>query len=427
MGCVNLALGQILAVPAASRIRTLQASSASITRALQQAHGPPLLAWCQANGPCHYCRRHNVDCVFEEPQEDSRRDSALCKACRERHEVCLVTRLWRSCCVAAEQGWGLDWVWDRAGKGGVRPLVVEVPRGGPTAVGTSVTPVSTSRSRRLDKGKRKAVSELEVPWRVRRRLAPPPPAFEGGPSGSNVFSPGSGRLLPSITVRQGPPEILQAEVRQLQEEVEGLREEVQVARQERNKVARARDTLVHDRDASFERWEAQDWELGQLWALLAQEQAVRPAGIPVFTAPSEQEVKELAWGLHQSDDSEVHRHKWLLHEVAAARLEVLGWARKHCLLVDGMSSGVLYVEEELSGQEVTLGLTRGMGRLSRLMGAHRHQTFIEAGSWMEAFVDGLQTPPSAEEMIQVARDLLESEFGPGGGQGELQEGWEEGD
>ncbi|KAG6882668.1 hypothetical protein C0992_011025, partial [Termitomyces sp. T32_za158] len=77
MGRVNLAPGQILAVPEASRIRASQASSAAITRALQRARGPPLLAWCEANGPCHYCRRRNVDCVFEEPQEDSRRDSAV--------------------------------------------------------------------------------------------------------------------------------------------------------------------------------------------------------------------------------------------------------------------------------------------------------------------------------------------------------------
>ncbi|KAG6893220.1 hypothetical protein C0992_010842 [Termitomyces sp. T32_za158] len=289
-----------------------------------------------------------------------------------------------------------------------------------------VTPVSTPRSQ-PDKGKRKAASESKVPRRVRRRLSPPPPAFEAGPSGSHVFSPGSGRLLPSITVRQGPPEISRAEVRRLRQEVEDLREEVQAVRQERDKVVWARDALVRDRDASFGRGEAQDRELGRLRALLAQEQAVRLAGVPGFAAPSEQEVEELARGLRQSDESEVRRREWLLHEVAAARLEVLGWAREHRLLVDGLSSGVSYVEEELAGREVTPGLTRGVGRLSRLMGAHRHRAFVEAGSWMEAFVDGLQTPPSVEEMIQAARDSLDSEFGPGGGQGELQEGREGGD
>ncbi|KAG6876212.1 hypothetical protein C0992_000468 [Termitomyces sp. T32_za158] len=258
--------------------------------------------------------------------------------------------------------------------------MVEVPRGGPTVVGAMVTPVSTPCSR-PDKRKCKAVLESEVPRRVRRRLSPLPPTFEGGPSGSNVFSPGSGRLLPSITVHQGPSEILRAE-----------------------------------------QWEAQDQEIEQLWARIAQEQVVGLAGIPAFTAPSEQDVEELAQGLRQLDELEVRWHEWLLREVTAARLEVLSWACEHRLLVDGMSSGILYVEEELSGQEVTPGLTRGVGRLSRLMGAHRHRTFVEAGSWMEAFVDGLQMPPSAEEMMQAAWDLLESEFGPGGGQRELQEG-----
>ncbi|KAG6875043.1 hypothetical protein C0992_005412 [Termitomyces sp. T32_za158] len=349
MGHVKLAPGQILAVPGASRIRTLQASLADITRALQRARGPPLLAWCQANGPRHYCRRRNVDCMFKEPQEDSWRDLAA---------VAVVLH-----------GGGA-----RLGPGlGVR-------QGGEGECSTA----SGGGTQRRTYG----IGDLGNP---------------------------------------GPPEILQAEVRRLQEEVEGLQEEVQVARQERNKVAQARDTLVRNRDALFKRWEAQDRELGQLQALFAQEQAARLAGIPMFTAPSEQEVEELAQGLRQSDDSEVRRREWLLCKVVAARLEVLGWARKHCLLVDGMSLGVSYVEEELAGQEVTPGLMWGVGRLSRLMGAHQHRTFVEAGSWMEAFVDGLQTPPLAKEMIQAAQDLLESEFGPRGGQGESQEGREGGD
>ncbi|KAG6894774.1 hypothetical protein C0992_004741, partial [Termitomyces sp. T32_za158] len=106
-------------------------------------------------------------------------------------------------------------------------------------------------------------------------------------------------------------------------EVEGLQEEVRVARQEHNEVAWARDALVRNRDTSFERGEAQDRELGRLRALLAQEQAARLAGVPGFAAPSEQEVEELAQGLRQSGELEVRRREWLLHEVAAARLEVL--------------------------------------------------------------------------------------------------------
>ncbi|KAG6887128.1 hypothetical protein C0992_000544 [Termitomyces sp. T32_za158] len=154
-------------------------------------------------------------------------------------------------------------------------------------------PVGTPRLQ-PNKGKRKAVLESKAPRHVHWQLSPAPPAFEGGPSGSNVFSLGLGRLLPSITVCQGPPEILRAEVHRLQEEVEGLREEVRMARQECNKVAWAWDTLVHDCNASFERWEAQDQEIKQLWAHLAQGQASSLTEALGFAAPSVHEVEELA-------------------------------------------------------------------------------------------------------------------------------------
>ncbi|KAG6874725.1 hypothetical protein C0992_006825 [Termitomyces sp. T32_za158] len=126
-------------------------------------------------------------------------------------------------------------------------------------------PVGTPRLQ-PDKGKRKAVSESEAPRHVRRWLSPAPPVFEGGPSGSHVFSPGSGRPLPLITIRQGPPEILWAEVRRLWEEVEGLQEEVRVVRWERDEAAQARNTLLRDHDTSLELLEAQAEEVEQLWA-----------------------------------------------------------------------------------------------------------------------------------------------------------------
>ncbi|KAG6882442.1 hypothetical protein C0992_011652, partial [Termitomyces sp. T32_za158] len=271
---------------------------------------------------CSRCARRSADCIFEGPQTGSRRDSAVCEACRGKHKGCSVARLWRVCCVSAEQGWGLDWVWRKTGKG-PRPQVVEVPEGGLTAVEGVPTPVGTPRLR-PDKGKRKAVSESEAPRRVRRRLSPAPPVFEGGPSGSNVFLLGSGHLLPSITICQGPPEILRAEVRRLWEEVEGLREEVRVARQERNKAAQARDVLLRDRDASLKLLEAQAEEVEQLQARLTREAAGSSTGTPEFVAPSAQEVEAMAWGLRQADESESRRHDWLLRKVAAARLETLG-------------------------------------------------------------------------------------------------------
>ncbi|KAG6875261.1 hypothetical protein C0992_004532 [Termitomyces sp. T32_za158] len=192
--------------------------------------------------------------------------------------------------------------------------------------------------------------------RVRRQLSPAPPVFEGGPSGLHVFSPGSGRPLPSITIRQGLLEILRAE-----------------------------------------------------------EAAGSSTGAPGFVAPSAQEVEELAWGLRQATESESCWREWLLRDVAGARLETLGWAREHRLLLDGLSLGVSYVVEELAGQATAPRVVQGAGRLSRLMEAHRHRSFIETGTWLEAFVDGLRTPPLLEEIVQAAWELLEVEFGPGGG------------
>ncbi|KAG6893339.1 hypothetical protein C0992_010396, partial [Termitomyces sp. T32_za158] len=114
--------------------------------------------------------------------------------------------------------------------------------------------------------------------------------------------------------------------------------------------------------------------------------------------PSAHEVKELAQSLHQATEVESRRREWLLREVARTWLEVLGWAREHRLLLDGLSSSVSFVAEELAGHAVTPGVAQGVGRLSRLMEAHRHRTSIKPGSWLETFVDELRTPPTLEEM-----------------------------
>ncbi|KAG6874736.1 hypothetical protein C0992_006775, partial [Termitomyces sp. T32_za158] len=180
----------------------------------------------------------------------------------------------------------------------------------------------------------------------------------------------------------GPPEISRAE--------------------EHDKAAQARDILFRNRNASLELLEAQVEEVEQLRARLTREAAGSSTGAPGFMAPSAQEVKVMARGLRQANKSESHRRNWLLREVAAARLETLGWARKHRLLLDGLSSGMSYMVEELAGQVMAPRVAQGAGRLSRLMEAHHHHSFVKTGAWLEAFVDGLRTPPLLEEIVQVA-------------------------
>ncbi|KAG6875914.1 hypothetical protein C0992_001714 [Termitomyces sp. T32_za158] len=318
---------------------------------------------------------------------------------------------------------------------------MEVSGGGPMAVEGMPMPASTPRSR-PDKKKHKTVLESEAPKRMRWRLFLAPPVFEGGSLESNVFLPGSGHLLPSIMVHQGVPKILWAEVRRLQEEVKSLQEEVWVAWQECDKVAWARDTLLCDCNASLKLWKVQAEEIKQLWARLMREAAESSTGILGFMVPSVQKVEELVWGLCQVDESESRWQEWLLREIARARLESVGawflffacscidlssgWAREHWLLLNSLSLGVSYMVEELAGQAMTPGVVQGAGRLSRMMETHHHRTFVEAGSWLEAFVDGLQTPPLLEKIVQMAWKPLEAEFGPGG-QEEMQEGQGGGD
>ncbi|KAG6893601.1 hypothetical protein C0992_009346, partial [Termitomyces sp. T32_za158] len=269
--------GQVQAVPEASRVSTAQVSPAVWSQALQRARGPPTLAWCQANGPVRAA------------------DWVPARFCGMQGLSGQAQGLFSGAAMASVLRVG--------GAGlGVRLVVEEDGEGAPAASGGGAR-------RRANGGGGRANAS--------------PPVFEGGPSGMNVFSPGSRRLLPSITIRQGPLEISCAEVHRLREEVEGLREEVRMARQERDKVAQARDVLLRDRDVSLELLEAQAEEVKQLRARLTQGAAGSSTGTPGFVAPSAQEVEAMARGLHQADESESRRHDWLLREVAAARLETL--------------------------------------------------------------------------------------------------------
>ncbi|KAG6893882.1 hypothetical protein C0992_008301 [Termitomyces sp. T32_za158] len=101
---------------------------------------------------------------------------------------------------------------------------------------------------------------------------------------------------------------------------------------------------------------------------------------------------------------------------AVAPVDLFGsaWAQEHRLLLDGLLSGVSYVVEEAASVALPLELAQGVARLGRLMAVHRHRNLLDSGSWLEAFVDGLQDSPSVEEIVEIVREAMAVEFSPGG-------------
>ncbi|KAG6883735.1 hypothetical protein C0992_007966, partial [Termitomyces sp. T32_za158] len=235
-------------------------------------------------------------------------------------------------------------------------------------------------------------------------MSPMHPVAEAGLSGSHVFSPVSGHPLPSLKVLQVWLEEAQAEAVRWRLEVEELRrewvqgyalaqeweEELGQVRHEQDKAVRAHDLLLHKRDKFRERRGAQDDEVERLWVQLARAAGLgEAAGPAVITAV---EINVLAQGLWEMHKLEGRQHEWLLREVVGVRNNALTWAQEHCLLLDGLSSGVSYVVEEAALVNLPPELAQGVARLGRLMAVHRHP-----GSWLKTFVDGLQDSPSVEE------------------------------
>ncbi|KAG6872483.1 hypothetical protein C0992_009562, partial [Termitomyces sp. T32_za158] len=249
---------------------------------------------------------------------------------------------------------------------------------------------------------------------------------EAGFSGSRVFSPRSGHPLSLVGVPQSRPGESQAvtagpglEEVGLQRErdrdlvqIQAPAEELARARRERDKAVLARDQLLRERVGHPEQREALEGEVGGLLTQLVR--AAGLEGLAGVAVPSAAEVDELAHCLREAHALENRRREWLLWEVAAARGEALDWAREHRLLLDGLSSGVSYVVEEASSAELPPNLAQGVARLGRLMSVHRHRNLLDPGSWLEVFVDGLEDQPSLEEIMQIVRNAMAVEFGPGG-------------
>ncbi|KAG6871028.1 hypothetical protein C0992_011849, partial [Termitomyces sp. T32_za158] len=297
---------------------------------------------------------------------------------------------------------------------------------GPRPEGGESSASAVAGAPRAIRNKRTAAPVPGPVKRVRRLASPVRSVAEAGPSGARVFSPRSARPLPAVGVSQSRPEESRMEARGPgSDKAESLREpdgdlariraqaeELARTRRERDEAVLERDRLLRERVGRPGQREDLEGEVGGLLTRLVR--AAGLEGMAGVAVPSAAEVDELARRLREAHELEGRRREWLLWEVAAARGEALNWAWEHRLLLDGLSSGVSYVAEEASLAELPQDLAQGVARLGRLMSGHRHRNLLDPGSWLEAFVDGLEDPPSLEEIIQIVRNAMAAEVGPEG-------------
>ncbi|KAG6895848.1 hypothetical protein C0992_012096 [Termitomyces sp. T32_za158] len=113
--------------------------------------------------------------------------------------------------------------------------------------------------------------------------------------------------------------------------------------------------------------------------------------------PSVEEMGQLVRKLKGVQGLEGHQRDWLLWELVRTQSTLLVWAQEHCMLLDGLSSNVLYMAEEMMNWPVPQEVV--------------NEVTMESRSWLEAFVDRLQLSPLHKDLMQMAWKSLEFKFG----------------
>ncbi|KAG6863661.1 hypothetical protein C0993_010697 [Termitomyces sp. T159_Od127] len=263
---------------------------------------------------------------------------------RSKHERCSISRLWRASCVAAEQGWSLDWVREQmegcsrsraamaaAREGGLRPGEVkeegqsgdkeessksEREEPGPSAVIRVGPPCGKRRPSEAAQGKRRASPPPEVGPSKRPRGN----ASMVGPPGIHIFLPTSARPQPAPheTMEQS---LLASTVelhRQLQEAYAQSRRQ----RDELATTAMDQDRARRDRDVALAAVREQESELGALRAQMAELES-RVARETPGEGHTVVAARMVEWEV-------VRRQDWALLQAASSQGGVLRKCPAHC-------------------------------------------------------------------------------------------------
>ncbi|KAG6898438.1 hypothetical protein C0993_006866 [Termitomyces sp. T159_Od127] len=341
---------------------------------------------------------------------------------RSKHEWCSISRLWQASCIAAEQGWLLDWVREQmkersrsraamaaAREGGSRPGEVKEE-------GQSGDKEESSESEREEPGP-SMVIRVGPPHGKRRpseaaqgkRQASPPP--EAGPSKRlrgnasmaglpeiHIFSPTSARPQPAPheTMEQSLLASTVALRRQLQEAYAQSRRQ----RDELATTAMDQDRVRRDWDVALAAVREREVELGALWAQVAELESRVAREVP-----GEGQAVEAARAAEQES---VRRWDWALLEAALSWEGVLCWAWEHRLLLDGASAAHALLREGVGRMPFNLPaeLDIGMAQLDILLVGHRRRNAIAPRSWLDVAVDtGEGLPVRGDHLASLAAQM----------------------
>ncbi|KAG6895069.1 hypothetical protein C0993_010210 [Termitomyces sp. T159_Od127] len=409
-----LAPGVFHPVPAANRVAQADVTPAQFAWAVGRPQGPPTLAWCRQHGACS-------------------------APAAERS----------ASCVAAKQGWALEWVQGQIeGQSRSRAAMAAGREGGarPGEAEAEESPSGSGEESSTSEEEKEAEAEAEAApapvvhvgllcgkqrpsavARGKRRASPLPEAglskrpcgdaAMAGPLGLHFFSPTTARprSLPQELMEQS----LLASTVELRRR---LQEGYAQAERERTELAMAtvdRDRARRDWDVTLAAVPERDAELTALRSQVA-ELELRV----VKETPGESQA---VFAARTAEREVVRQWDWALLEAASSQGGVLRWAWEHRLLLDGASAAHALLREGVGRMPFNLPaeLDIGLAQLDILLAGHRRRNAIAPGSWLDVAVDTGEGLPVREEHLAALATQMEMAMLVMGPPVESQEGADE--